>query len=369
MKKGFSEYGKQLIIMIMLTIALIMTVAAMQKYRNGKKIADTADTGISDSGEINISDTALKLNTVITISIYAGVSETQAKELISGAFGLCDRYESLLSATVPGSDVSNINSANKNVKINVSSETMNILSIGLKYCKISNGKYDIAIWPLSSLWDFTSGDSTMEGVIPDANKIKDALKNVDYNLISIDEINDTVTKKTDEAGIDLGSIAKGYIADRLGEYLKENGATSAIIDLGGNVLALGSKPDGSDFCIGIKKPFSQTGEIALSVKLSDASVVTSGTYERYFKKDGKIYHHILNPLTGYPYDNNLLSVTIISPLSVDGDALSTTCFALGEDKGMEYIDTLDNIYAIFITDDYVLHYSDGLREKYDITEY
>ena len=159
--------------------------------------------------------------------------------------------------------------------------------------------------------------------------------------------------------LDLGAIAKGYIADKLKEYLVENGVEHALINLGGNILIIGDKPDGSKYNIGIQKPFDQTGQPITSVKVSDTSLVTTGIYERCFEKDDTLYHHILDPATGYPCQNNLYSVTIVTKSSVMADALSTTCFLLGLKDGMELINSLEGVEALFITDDYELHYSDN----------
>ena len=142
-------------------------------------------------------------------------------------------------------------------------------------------------------------------------------------------------------------------------YLKEQNVSHALINLGGNVLALGGKPDGSDYNIGIQKPFAQNGEAITSVKIKDQSVVSSGIYERYFKVGDKIYHHILDPKTGYPYKNNLLGVSIVCDSSTEADALSTTCFAMGLDDGLKYIEGIKGAEALFITDDYEIHYSSG----------
>ena len=163
-------------------------------------------------------------------------------------------------------------------------------------------------------------------------------------------------------GIELGAIAKGFIADKLKEYLAGSGVTSGTINLGGNVLCIGKKTDGTPFRIGIQQPFADRNEIITAIKAEDISVVSSGIYERYFKKDGKIYHHILDPSTGYPYNNGLEAITIISKKSTDGDALSTTCFALGLEKGMEFAESLSGVYAVFITEDGEMHYSEGFQE-------
>ena len=179
---------------------------------------------------------------------------------------------------------------------------------------------------------------------------------MNYKNVILDK--NTVTLTDPEAAIDLGGIAKGFIADKLKAYLTDQGIEHALISLGGNIVAVGGRYNGQPFHIGIQKPFAETNEAITTVEINGQSVVSSGTYERYFEKDGKIYHHLLDPATGYPYDNQLLQVTIISDSSVDGDALSTACFGLGLDKGSALIESLDNIRAIFVTDDYTLHYAD-----------
>ena len=169
--------------------------------------------------------------------------------------------------------------------------------------------------------------------------------------------------------IDLGAIAKGYIADKIKTFLVDKGVKSAIINLGGNVLCIGQKRTGTNFNIAVKKPFSDNGEYMELLSINDSSVVSSGTYERYFySDDGTFYHHILNPETGYPYDNSLCDVTIISHESYIGDCLSTTCFVLGVDKGMELIESLDGIEAIFMLNDGTKLYSSGARQ-YVQTQY
>jgi thiamine biosynthesis lipoprotein len=160
--------------------------------------------------------------------------------------------------------------------------------------------------------------------------------------------------------IDLGGIAKGYIADRLKEYLSEQGVTGAIIDLGGNILCMGGKTTTDPFRIGIQQPFADRNETIATIDIRDKSVVSSGVYQRYIQtEDGKIYHHILDPSTGYSFDNGLLGVTIISEKSVDGDGLSTTVFALGLEKGLELVESLDDVEAAFITEDETIIYSTG----------
>lgn len=290
-----------------------------------------------------ISKQGFLLDTVIQITLY----DTGNASLLDESFAVCEKYEQLLSKTVATSDVSRINQA-EGKPVTVSDETIALIQKSLTYSELSDGAFDITIAPLSSLWDFKD-----KKTIPDSQDIEKAKNLVDYHTISIS--GNTVTLLNPKASIDLGAIAKGYIADKIKDYLVSKNVKSGLINLGGNVLTIGTKPDGSAWNIGIQKPFDEQNAAITSVHLSDESVVTSGVYERYFKQDGVIYHHILDAKTGYPFQNGLLGVTIISEQSVDGDALSTTCFALGLQKGMELIRSLPDIDAIFITDDYQLH--------------
>lgn len=298
-----------------------------------------------------ISGTAFKLNTVISIRIYDSTDQS----LIEEAFALCDKYESLFSRTKESSEIYQLNQGTlprDEEGFLISPETAELISKGLAYGQLSDGNFDIAIEPVSSLWDFTSG----QNVLPNPAAIEAALPLVHYQDVLLTKNHVQFAKEG--MGLDPGAIAKGYIADKMKDFLVSRGVKSATINLGGNVLCIGSKPDGTPFRIGIQKPFAQRSETAATVEITDQSVVSSGIYERYFEKDGKLYHHILNPATGYPYETSLVSVTIISDKSVDGDGLSTTCFALGLEKGMELINSLPDVHAVFITEDYQLHYSE-----------
>lgn len=294
-----------------------------------------------------IQDTIIAFDTVVTITLY-GTNDTEA---LDGAMELCRSYDSLFSRTTEGSDVYRINHA-KGETVTVSPETILLIRQSLSYSELTDGAIDITIAPVKDLWDFSSEEKIAdESALPDETALADALSHVDYRCISYDETACTVTLSDSEAQIDLGFIAKGYIADRVKEYLISEGITSATINLGGNVLTIGSKPDGTPFQIGIETPF-ETGTPIDVLSIADQSVVTSGVYERCFQIDGVLYHHILDPKTGYPVSNDLLSVTIISDSSLDGDALSTTCLMLGPDKAKTLIAGLDGIEAVFITKDY-----------------
>lgn len=313
---------------------------------------------ISDSQDY-IRSTDFKLNTVVTITIYDSKDET----LLEDCMKLCDKYEAIFSRTLAGSELYQLNhrelSAIPGISdtYSISEELAELISVGLDYAKTSDGAFDIAIAPLTELWDFTAESPTL----PDPEGIRRALDKCGYQNVHLD--GQKITFTNPDTSLDLGAIAKGYIADQIKEYLLSKGVKSAIISLGGNVVCLGARPDGSPFKIGIQKPFADRNETAAVMEITDKSVVSSGIYERFFEKDGTLYHHILNPASGYPYDNDLIAVTIISDKSADGDALSTTCFALGYEKGMEYVQTLKDVQAVFITEDYKLHYTENFAEN------
>lgn len=298
-----------------------------------------------------ISKTGIYFDTVITITLYG----TKDEAPLDGCFALADTYEKLFSRTIEGSDISNINESNA-TPVTVDEETMFLLDKALHYATITDGAVDPTICPLSDLWAFGSDVP----YIPSEEELSAALSHVDYNTIILDKTAGTVTLTDPDAAIDLGFIAKGYIADKMKEYLLSEGIESALINLGGNVLTIGNKPDGMAFQIGIQEPFSDSGIPITTVSSTDSSVVTSGVYERYFYENNTLYHHILNTDTGYPIHNNLLEVTILSSSSMEGDALSTTCFVLGLKEGIKLIESLSGVEAIFVTDDYELHYSSGL---------
>lgn len=300
-----------------------------------------------------IQRTEFLLNTFVDIKLYSSNDTT----ILDDAMALCKDLETRFSRTLENSEVYRLNHRNENEQsFELSEQTAELLSLSLNYCELSDGAFDITIEPATSLWDFTSG----EAVLPDPNLIEDAVAMIGYENLLLE--NQTLTFLSPETTLDLGAIAKGYIADEIKDFLINHGVTSAVINLGGNVLCIGSKPNGEPFKIGLKKPFAKESETFAIANITDMSVVTSGVYERYFELDGKQYHHILNPETGYPYENDLLSVTILSKSSADGDGLSTTCFSLGLNEGMELIDSLDGVYGCFIDKDYNIYYSEGMED-------
>ncbi len=300
-----------------------------------------------------VSRSAFALDTFITVTLY----DSGDTEILDGCIQLCQDYEQLLSKTIETSEIYQLNHRDPSVKrMKVSPETAEVIEKGLYYSALSGGAFDITIEPASALWDFNGEESEL----PDEEALKEATAKVGYEKVSV-EGNEIVFQDS-ETTFDLGGIAKGYIADKMKEYLLEKGVKSAVINLGGNVLCVGGRTDGSPFQIGLREPFGDRNQQIAVLKIRDLSVVSSGVYERHFVKDGVNYHHILNPETGWPYQNGLASVTIVSESSADGDALSTVCFSLGLEKGMELADSLPGICAYFITEDGEIHYSAGALE-------
>lgn len=302
-------------------------------------------SGCSATNTEKQSVTGLYFDTVIQIDAWG-----TEPSILENCLELCQEYENKFSNTIETSEISQINHAS-GTPVTVSDDTIELLQKGITYGDLTNGKFDITISSVSNLWSFTDNPDKL---IPNEDVIQEALTHVDYKNIQIE--GNTVTLTDPDTKIDLGGIAKGYIADKLKKFLIESGVEHALINLGGNSLAVGSKYDGSAFRIGIQRPFDQQGSAISVLEVNDQSVVSSGIYERYFEKGNMIYHHILDTDTGFPVRNNLLQVTIVSDISVDGDALSTSCYSLGLEDGSKLIKQLDGIEAYFITDDYKIHH-------------
>lgn len=277
-------------------------------------------------------------DTYVNLTVY---NQKDAKYL-DECLQMCERYEKLFSRTLEGSDIWNVNNAGGEA-VSVDPETYYLIERALEFCEETDGAVDLTVAPLVDAWGFNHNDEVSANK-PSDEEINEALGKVNYeNVILLD--NNMIKLEGEGTKIDLGFIAKGYIADKLKEYLVSKNVKSAIISLGGNIVVIGNKPDGSEYNIGIKDP-ENSGDIIQSLKVSDKSVVTSGTYERYVEYSGVKYHHILDTKAGYPVDNGVQSVTIVSDSSLEGDALSTICLILGE-EGAEEILNKYNFEAYF----------------------
>lgn len=278
-------------------------------------------------------------NTVISIKIY----DKDAEALMDGCFQLASEMEGIFSAQDSESELYSLNHRTSSV-VTVSDDLADCLSEGLYFGEISDGAFDITIYPVRRLWDFENGTE----VVPDEASIREAVQQVDASKVHLN--GNEVTFDSPDTMIDLGGIAKGYISSKMKAYLKENGCQSALINLGGNVSTLGRKPDGSEWSVGIQKPFSDRGELLMTVTSSDSCVISSGIYERYFERGGRLYHHILDPRTGYPADTDLNQVTLIGDDDAACDALSTITMLVGREKAEEIIRTCYPELQVYFTD-------------------
>ena len=303
-------------------------------------------SGTAEQTAKKLTEIGFYLDTVITLTAY-----TEDGQVLKDALEECGRYERLLSRTAEGSDVWRINHANGG-PVEVSDDTIAILQCAVQIGALSGGAFDVTIAPVSTMWNFTGENP----VLPDAEEIAQAAERVDYTKLT--EEGNTVTLPAGMM-IDLGGIAKGYIADRIKAYLEERGVKNAILSFGGNIVAIGLKPDGTEWKVGIQDIDRPTGEYMLVARNTGGSTVTSGIYERGFDLDGIRYHHLLSPETGWPVQNELASVTIFSESSMEGDALSTAAFVLGTEAGLRLIESLEGVEAVFIARDRTVTLSSG----------
>lgn len=314
-------------------ISVLLMAAGMMLCAAGCGAAGSPQTFCEASG--------FYFDTVISVRIY----DRNSQEIAEQCMELAAHYEQLLSPYLEGSDIWKINHSG-GAWTSVDQDTLSVLNAALSYARLSEGTVDPSIGSLSMLWNFGSGN---QGILPSDSDIASSLSHVDYNCIHIRQ--DQVSLSDAEAQIDLGFIAKGFIGDKIKEFLLSNKVSSALIYLGGNVVTVGERPGHLLFRIGIQDPFSDQGVPLLTLEVSDKSVVSSGDYERFFEKDGKRYHHILSTSTGYPAESGLSQVTILSPSSTDGDALSTLCFILGYEKAAFLLESCPEIQAVFVTED------------------
>ncbi|MGG7176965.1 FAD:protein FMN transferase [Clostridium paraputrificum] len=310
-------------------------------------------------GSEPLSKTEYFMGTVVTVTLY----DNQDEEIINKAFNRVKEIEELVSINTTGTELDAVNENAGIAPVKVSHDTFTIVKKGLEYSKLTDGYFDITVGPLVKLWSI----GLPEAKVPTQAEIDESLRYIGYSDLELNEAEQTIYLKKKGMLIDLGGIAKGYTADEVATILKEEGVTKGIVDLGGNVYALGEKAENTPWKIGVQNPSETRGEIVGSLTLENKSIVTSGIYERFIEKDGKKYHHILSSFNGYPYENEIAGVTIISDTSMDGDALSTSVFAMGVDKGLEFINTQKDIEAIFVTKDNKIYLSEGAQEIFKLT--
>lgn len=301
--------------------------------------------------------TELFMGTAIKVSLYDGGSE----KVLDKVFDRVLELENLVSINKEGTEIDELNK-NAGIKsVKLSDDSKNIIEKGLYYSSLSSGGYDISIGSLVKLWSI----GLPEAKIPTESEIKESLENINYKDVEING-NEVFLKKKGML-LDLGSIAKGYAADEIAKILVNEGVEKAIIDLGGNIYALGKKSEESPWKIGVQNPFDDRGNIVGTLLTENKSVVTTGIYERFIEDGDKKYHHVLNPKTGYPYNTDIVGVTIIADKSIDADALSTLVFTMGIQNGIEFIENMENVDAIFITNNKNVYKTNGIKESFNVT--
>lgn len=291
------------------------------------------------------------MDTYMSLTAYGD----QAQSAVEEAIEEIKRLDNLWSVGNINSEIYKLNDTGS---FNVSKDTMDILDRAKDIYDNTNGAFDITIFPLMNLWGFTNG----EYKVPTSKEINDTLELVNQSRLNL--CNDKLTLG-DKQQIDLGAIAKGYASSRVMDIWKEKGVASGMVTLGGNVQVLGYKNEGTEWRIGIQDPNNQEGELLGVVSIADKAVITSGGYERYFEMDGAKYHHIIDTNTGYPANNGLISVSIISSDGTMADALSTALFVMGKDQAIEYWQNRSMEFdAILVTENGKIYVTEGLKDSF-----
>ncbi len=310
-------------------------------------------------------ESRIAMDTVCTITVVSSSGE-QAKEAIEAGFSGIKKLEQLLNYFSPGSEITVINKASGSSPVKVSRETLEVIQKAAGIADYTNGAFDPTIGPVMKLWGFNKQASGFS--VPSAYEISTALKLVDYRKIKINSADSEVFLEERGMELDLGGIAKGYAADRVIEIIKKRGIKAALVSIAGDIRGIGLKPDGNPWEVGIQSPRPGSGvrgqgsgvgneeDIFASIFLKDKAISTSGDYQRFFMEDGKRYHHIIDPRTGYP-SAGAISVSVMAPEGFMADGLSTGIFVLGRDKGMELLKSMgldgiivDGSMGVFVTD-------------------
>lgn len=302
------------------------------------------------------------MNTAVTLSAYG----ENSKEAVEESFKRLDEIDKMANTNINTSDVYKINSSSGKTYVKVHPEILKMIKASIKYSKLSDGAFDITTGPIINLW----GIGTDNERLPSDEEIKAKLPLVGYEKISINDDESSIMLKEHGMAIDLGGVAKGFAADEVVQIYKKYNIEKGLINLGSSsIYALGKNKDNKEWSVGIKHPRSEDSNEYLGVvKISNESLSTSGDYERYFIKDGNRYHHIIDPKTGYPVDNGVISDTIIingetADNGMLSDILTTTVFALGSEKGIKLINSLPQVSGEITTSDYKVYISQDFKDR------
>ncbi|MDH4099852.1 MAG: FAD:protein FMN transferase [Nitrospirota bacterium] len=296
------------------------------------------------------------MGTVVGITVVS-TDKPRADAALNAAFGELDRLEKMMSTTIPTSDVARINEAAGKQPVRVSPEVLELLDKAAEAHRISNGLFDVTVGPLVGLW----GIGVKEPRVPSKEEIAAAVALCGADRLEVDKAAGTVFLKSPGMAIDLGGIAKGYAADRAIETLRKSGITAGVVAVAGDIRAMGSKPDGSSWRIGVQHPRDKD-KLLTSLALTDRAVSTAGDYERFLEKDGVRYHHLLNPATGMPA-TLCQSATVVASAGIVTDPLSTIIFLLGPEAGMALVETMPGVEAIIVDAQGKATVSSGLKNS------
>lgn len=285
----------------------------------------------------------LALGTVCTITLFDNGNDNIYNEI----FSRIHEIENLMSVNIPTSDVSRVNAAAGIAPVQVHEDVFKVIERAAYFAEISGGAFDPTVGPLVSLWGI-GGENPR---VPSIEEIYAVLPLVNFRFMQLDAETRSVFLIQQGMALDLGAIAKGYAADEAAKIARNAKVKQAKIDLGGNIVLVGMKIDKSPWRVGIQSPGNIHGTIAGLLQVTEKTIVTSGIYERQFEENGKSYHHIFDPSTGYPAEKNLASVTLITDISMDADALSTAVFVLGYNAGIKLLESFPGTEAVFVFED------------------
>lgn len=300
------------------------------------------------------------MDTVMLLTVYGD----QAQQGLDQAEQTIQKLEKLWSATDENSEIWALNHSGGNW-VELSEDTREILSRGLELCALTDGALDITAYSAVQAWGFPTGVYR----VPDEAELERLVGTIDYTQLELDEQTGQA-RLPEDMSLDLGAVAKGRLGEVLSQDLKELGVTSALLELGGNIQTVGTKPDGSRWRVGIQDPNSQEGGYLAIVEVADQAVVTSGDYQRYFEQDGQTYCHIMDPATAAPADSGVDSVSIVGSDGTVCDALSTALFVMGEEKGAQFWKDYPELdfEAIFVSQDGTIAVTEGLEEHFTLAD-
>ena len=317
---------------------------------------ETKSTQTESDGDVSDKEASkdiFAMDTYMTVTAYGD----QAQEAVNEAGAEIERLDNMLST---GNEESEIAKLNQSRSATLSEDAGYLVERALELNEETGGAFDIAIYPIMEAWGFP----TQNYQVPTEDTLQSLLKLCDVSGITYDKDSRNISFNQEGMKIDLGGIAKGYTSSRIMEIYKENNISSGLVNLGGNVQALGTKTDGSKWRVAVQSPDDSDDYLGV-LSIEDKAVITSGGYERYFEQDGKTYHHIIDPQTGYPAENGLTSVTIVSEDGTLADGLSTSLFIMGKDKAIEFWRAHSNEFdAIILTDDGKIYVTEGIQDDF-----